>query len=304
MRAHTHQKVNFQDRKILFFDIEIEDVFSLIDYLVAISNEFIRGGGRYGDWLNLDDPTPGDLIGTSFMAKSARQLSEIAAAIGNQADTVKYQKLYEDTRAAFASHFVLPNGRVGTDSQTGYILAFTSDLIPADQVTAAGQRFANTIIRRGTYLSTDFLGFDGLLAVLTKISRSDLTYKLLQKTSYPSWGYEIGKGATTIWEHWNAITPDGSFNDARMNSFNHYAYSAVGEWMYRTLAGVSAAEPGYRRALVAPIPGNGIDSSDFRLQTPYGEIASRWKGSVAYGLTLNVTVPTNTAATVGSRFGI
>lgn len=269
-----------------------------VDYLVASSNELIRGGGDFGDWLNLDDPTPGDLIGTSFLAKGARQLSQMAAAIDNQADAAKYQKLYEDVRAAFAARFVRPGGRVGADSQTGYILAFTSDLIPADQVADAGQHFANTITRRDTHLSTGFLGVDGLLPVLTKIGRSDLAYKLLQSTSYPSWGYEISKGATTVWERWNSINPDGTFNDARMNSFNHYAYGAVGEWMYRTLAGVSAAEPGYRKALIAPTPGEGIDSCDFRLQTPYGEIACRWRGSVEDGLALDVTLPANTTATV------
>jgi alpha-L-rhamnosidase len=269
-----------------------------VDYLVASSNGLIRGGGDYGDWLNLDDPTPGDLIGTSFIAKGSRQLSQMAAAIGNTADAAKYQKVYEDTRAAFASHFVQADGKIGADSQTGYILAFTSDLVPADKVDAAGKHFANTILRRDTHLSTGFLGVDGLLPVLSKIGRSDLAYKLLQNTSYPSWGYEIGKGATTIWERWNSINPDGTFNDVGMNSFNHYAYGAVGEWMYRTLAGVSAAEPGYRKAVIAPTPGNGIDSSDYRYQTPYGEIASRWKGTADYGLTLDVTVPANTTATV------
>ena len=97
--------------------------------------------------------------------------------------------------------------------------------------------------------------------MLTKIGRSDLAYRLLQNTSYPSWGYEIGRGATTIWERWNSINPDGTFNDVGMNSFNHYAYGAVGEWMYRTLAGVSAAEPGYHKVLIAPTPGNGITSA-------------------------------------------
>ncbi|WP_328332079.1 family 78 glycoside hydrolase catalytic domain [Kribbella sp. NBC_00382] len=269
-----------------------------VDYLVASSNGLIRGGGDYGDWLNLDDPTPGDLIGTSFIAKGSRQLSQMAAAIGNTADAAKYQKVYEDTKAAFQSRFVAADGTVGTDSQTGYILAFTNDLVPTDKITAAGDHFANTILRRDTHLSTGFLGVDGLLPVLTKIGRSDLAYKLLQNTSYPSWGYEIGKGATTVWERWNSINPDGTFNDVGMNSFNHYAYGAVGEWMYRTLAGVSAAEPGYRKALIAPTPGNGIDSSDYKYQTPYGEIASRWKGTTEYGLTLDVTVPANTTATV------
>ena len=268
-----------------------------VDYLVASSNGLIRGGGDYGDWLNLEDPTPGDLIGTSFIAKGARQLSQMAAAIGNTADAAKYQKVYEDVRSAFAARFVAADGKVGSDSQTGYILAFTSDLVPPALADQAGRHFANTILRRDTHLSTGFLGVDGLLPVLTKIGRSDLAYQLLQNTSYPSWGYEIGKGATTIWERWNSINPDGTFNDVGMNSFNHYAYGAVGEWMYRTLAGVSAAEPGYRKSLIAPTPGNGITSAEFRHETPYGEVASKWKLTDG-GLVLETKVPANTTATV------
>ncbi|MFC9687229.1 family 78 glycoside hydrolase catalytic domain [Kribbella sp. NPDC056951] len=266
-----------------------------VDYLASHSPGLIRGGGDYGDWLNLDDPTPGDLIGTAFMAKGARQLSQMAAAIGNSADETKYRKLYDDVRAAWIARFVAADGKVGSDSQTGYILGFTNDLIP--DVTKSGEHFVNTILRRDTHLSTGFLGVDGLLPVLTKVGRSDLAYKLLQNTSYPSWGYEIGKGATTVWERWNSINPDGTFNDVGMNSFNHYAYGAVGEWMYRTLAGVSAAEPGYRRVLIAPTPGAGITKADFALETPYGEVVSNWK-ITARGFELEVTVPANTTAII------
>lgn len=268
-----------------------------LDYLVATSDGLVRGGGDYGDWLNLDDPTPGEVIGTAFLAKGARQLSQLAAAIGESTDATRFAKLYEDVRAVFAERFVGPDGTVSGDSQTAYILAFTSDLVPADKIDAAGKHFADTITRRGTHLSTGFLGVDGLLPVLTKIGRTDLAYRLLQNTDYPSWGYEIGWGATTVWERWNSINPDGTFNDVGMNSFNHYAYGAAGEWMYRTLAGVSAAEPGYRRALIAPVPGAGITSCDFSLETRYGAVASRWRQS-GPGLTLEVTVPGNTTATV------
>ncbi|WP_238161790.1 family 78 glycoside hydrolase catalytic domain [Kribbella antibiotica] len=266
-----------------------------VDYLASHSPGLIRGGGDYGDWLNLDDPTPGDLIGTAFMAKGARQLSQMAAAIGNSADETKYRKLYDDVRAAWIARFVAADGKVGADSQTGYILGFTNDLIP--DVTKSGEHFVNTILRRDTHLSTGFLGVDGLLPVLTKVGRSDLAYKLLQNTSYPSWGYEIGKGATTVWERWNSINPDGTFNDVGMNSFNHYAYGAVGEWMYRTLAGVSAAEPGYRKVLIAPNPGGGITKADFTLETPYGKVVSNWK-TTARGFQLEVTVPANATAIV------
>ena len=268
-----------------------------VDYLVATSTGLIRGGGDYGDWLNLNDPTPGDLIGTSFIAKDARQLSQMAAAIGDTAGAAKYQKLYDDVAVAFATKFVAADGTVSGDSQTAYILAITSDLVPADKLKAAGEHFANTITRKDTHLSTGFLGVDGLLPVLSKVGRTDLAYALLQNTDYPSWGYEIGKGATTIWERWNSIGTDGAFGNVGMNSFNHYAYGAVGQWMYSTLAGVSALEPGYKTSLIAPQPGNGITFANYGYDTRYGRITSNWKQTEG-GLSLEVTVPGNTTAKV------
>ena len=268
-----------------------------VDYLVATSTGLIRGGGDYGDWLNLDDPTPGDLIGTSFIAKDSRQLSQMAAAIGDTAGAAKYQKLYDDVRQAFATKFVAADGTVSGDSQTAYILAITSDLVPASQLKAAGEHFANTITRKNTHLSTGFLGVDGLLPVLSKIGRTDLAYALLQNTDYPSWGYEIAKGATTVWERWNSIGVDGKFGDVGMNSFNHYAYGAVGQWMYSTLAGVSALEPGYKSSLIAPEPGSGITFASYSHDTRYGRITSSWKQAQT-GLSLSVVVPGNTTAEV------
>jgi hypothetical protein len=127
------------------------------------------------------------------------------------------------------------------------------------------------------------------------VGRTDVAYRLLQNEDYPSWGYEIGKGATTIWERWNSIMPDGSFGPVEMNSFNHYAYGAVGEWMYRTLAGVSALEPGYAKVLIAPQPGDGITSARYRHETRYGTVRTAWE-QTPDGLTLDVTVPANATA--------
>ncbi|MFC0629440.1 family 78 glycoside hydrolase catalytic domain [Kribbella deserti] len=271
-----------------------------VDYLASTANGFIRHGGQYNDWLNLEDPnnqTEPELVGTAFFAKSARQLGQMAAAIGRPAEATRYQQLYLNVRNAFAARFVAADGRVGRGNQTDYILAISNDLVPADRVVAAGNHFATNVAAAGQ-LRTGFLGVDGLLPTLTKVGRTDLAYRLLQRTEYPSWGYEIGKGATTIWERWNSINPDGTFNDVNMNSFNHYAYGAVGEWMYRTMAGVSAAEPGYRKAVIAPVLGSGLTFADFRHLTPYGEIASRWDRVGSDGLTLDVTVPGNTTAVV------
>ncbi|MFI6962209.1 family 78 glycoside hydrolase catalytic domain [Streptomyces sp. NPDC050255] len=267
------------------------------DFLDADSTGHIRSAGGYLDWLNLDDPTPADVLDTAFVAKSTREFAQMAAAIGRDGDAAAYQQRYEAIRSAYQAAFIGVDGTVKGDSQTAYILTLTNDLVPAGRRDAVVDQFVQTLERRDYHLSTGFLGVDGLLPALTEAGRSDIAYRLLQQENYPSWGYEIGKGATTVWERWNSINPDGSFNDVGMNSFNHYAYGAVGEWMYRTMAGVSAAEPGYRKVLIAPEPGEGVHRVDFRHETPYGTVRSAWDTS-AGPMKLDVTVPANTTAQV------
>ncbi|MGH2948560.1 MAG: family 78 glycoside hydrolase catalytic domain, partial [Solirubrobacteraceae bacterium] len=266
-----------------------------VDYLAADSTNHIRSAGGYLDWLNLDDPTPADVLDTAFVAKSTRELAQMAAAIGRTEDAGAYRARFEAIRSAFQDAFIAGDGTVKGDSQTGYILAITNDLVPAGRRDAVTAQFVETIERRDWHLSTGFLGVDGLLPALTEVGRTDIAYRLLQNEDYPSWGYEIGKGATTIWERWNSIMPDGSFGPIEMNSFNHYAYGAAGEWMYRTLAGVSALEPGYRRVLIAPQPGDGISSARFSHDTRYGTVSTAWE-QTPDGLALDVTVPANTTA--------
>ncbi|MFI7394918.1 family 78 glycoside hydrolase catalytic domain [Streptomyces tendae] len=278
-----------------------------VDFLDADSTGHIRSAGGYLDWLNLDDQTPADVLDTAFVAKSTREFAQMAAAIGRDDDAAAYQRRHEAIRSAYQAAFIGADGTVKGDSQTSYILTLTNDLVPADRRAAVVDRFVETLKRRDYHLSTGFLGVDGLLPALTRAGRSDIAYRLLQHEDYPSWGYEIGKGATTVWERWNSINPDGSFNDVGMNSFNHYAYGAVGEWMYRTMAGVSAAEPGYRKVLIDPEPGEGIDHVDFSHETPYGTVRSAWD-TKAGPMTLDVTVPANTTAEVripaANRWGV
>ncbi|MDQ4109728.1 MAG: family 78 glycoside hydrolase catalytic domain [Actinomycetota bacterium] len=268
-----------------------------VDFLDADSTGHIRSAGGYLDWLNLDDPTPADVLDTAFVAKSTREFAQMAKAIGRDADAAAYQARFEEIRAAYQQAFIAADGSVKGDSQTAYILTLTNDLEPEDRRDAVYDQFVQTLERRDYHLSTGFLGVDGLLPALTKAGRTDIAYRLLQHEDYPSWGYEIGKGATTIWERWNSINPDGTFNDVGMNSFNHYAYGAVGEWMYRTMAGVSAAAPGYRKITIAPEPGEGVDDVDFSLETPYGTVRSAWATDDG-PMTLDVTVPANTTAEV------
>lgn len=266
-----------------------------VDYLAADSTDYIRSAGGYLDWLNLNDPTPADVLDTAFMAKSTREFAWMAAAIGRTQDAEAYMTRYEKIRDAFQKAFIAEDGTVKGDSQTAYILTIMNDLAPADRRDAVTKQFVQTLERRDYHLSTGFLGVSGLLPALTKVGRSDLAYRLLLNEDYPSWGYEIKKGATTVWERWNSIRLDGSFGPVSMNSFNHYAYGAVGEWMYRTLAGVSALEPGYKKILLAPQPGEDISSATFEYETRYGTVRSAWK-KAADGLSLDVTVPGNTTA--------
>jgi hypothetical protein len=268
-----------------------------VDYLDRDSTGHIRSTGGYLDWLNLDDPTPADVLDTAFVAKSTREFAQMAAAVGRDGDASTYLDRYHAIREAYQDAFISADGTVKGDSQTAYILTITNDLAPTGLRDKVADQFVETLQRRDYHLSTGFLGVDGLLPALTEIGRTDIAYRLLQNEDYPSWGYEIGKGATTIWERWNSIMPDGSFGPVEMNSFNHYAYGAVGEWMYRTMAGVSALEPGYKKVLVAPEPGDGITSSDFSHRTPYGTVRSAWQ-QTADGLELDVTVPGNTTAEV------
>ncbi len=269
-----------------------------VDYLDGSANGHIRDFGGYNDWLNLDDDTPATVIDTAFLAKGTREFAEMAAAVGRDDDAQAYLERYEAIKAAYGAAFVSADGTVRGDSQTAYILTIMNGLIPVGLEDEVASQFVETLERRDNHLSTGFLGVDGLLPALTAIDRTDIAYKLLQNTDYPSWGYEIGKGATTIWERWNSIMPDGSFGPVEMNSFNHYAYGAVGEWMYRTMAGVSALEPGYRKVLVAPQAGAGIDWTDFSLDTPYGTVVTSWKTSASGVMKLDVTVPANTTAEI------
>ncbi|MFD1827203.1 family 78 glycoside hydrolase catalytic domain [Mumia zhuanghuii] len=276
-----------------------------IDYLEKNSDGLIRPDAGYGDWLNLDDNTPRDLIGTAYFAHVTALLSQMADAIGKDADADRYADLAAEVRDAFIERYVGDDGALPGDAQAGYVLALSFGLVPDALVDDAADRLVANLERHDWHLATGFLGTPDLLPVLTKTGHTDVAYKLINQKTYPSWGYEVENGATTIWERWNSIMPDGSFGDVSMNSFNHYAYGAVGNWMYQTIGGIAPdpEQPGYRHFTVAPQPGGGLDHADARFESGYGEIRSQWARKNGR-LTMTVTVPVNTTATVtipGSR---
>ncbi|HEY6061385.1 MAG TPA: family 78 glycoside hydrolase catalytic domain, partial [Gemmatimonadales bacterium] len=266
-----------------------------------------RPGWQFGDWLafHSDDPSyPGattgtDLIATAFLAHSADLLGRAAAALGRDDEAARYGALFRDVRMAFDREFVTRNGRVGENTQTAYALALAFDLLPDSLVPAAAERLAADIRARDVHLTTGFLGTPHLLPVLSATGHLDLAYELLTQRSYPSWLYPITRGATTMWERWDGIRPDSTFEDPGMNSFNHYAFGAVGDWMYRTIGGIDAdpAAPGYRKARIAPHPGAGLTHARASLETLYGTLASAWRRD-GRQFVLEVTVPPNTSAEV------
>lgn len=266
-------------------------------YIEALSGpELKRVHGEYGDWLNLDDPTPADLLGTAYLAHDARLMARMAAAIGKTGDAKHYGDLATRATAAFDQRY-FAKGRSHADSQTSYAIALGMKLVRPAQIAPLAGRLANRVHARHDHLSTGFLGTPWLLDALEAGGQVNLAYTLLMNTDYPSWGYEVKSGATTMWERWNSLEPDGSFGDPVMNSFNHYAYGAVGDWMFRNIGGIAPAAPGYRMVRIAPLPGGGLTSAKMHLGSPYGDIRSSW--ALANGrMQGSFTVPFNSRALV------
>ncbi|MDG9706654.1 family 78 glycoside hydrolase catalytic domain [Streptomyces sp. DH10] len=250
------------------------------------------------DWLHLDDPTEQGILGTAYYAENARMMAEVAGALGDERAASDYGKLSADIRDAFTEAYVASDGTVKRNSQTGYALALGMDLISEPAlVEKAGSKFVAKLALTDYHLRTGFIGTPLLLPALSKIGRDDLAYKMLLHKDYPSWGYEVVNGATTMWERWNSIMPDGSFGPVDMNSFNHYAYGAVGDWMFQNIGGLSAIEPGYKRSRIAPTPGGNLTEGSGSLKTVYGRLSSKWSTDNG-AVELKVTVPVNTVAEV------
>ncbi|MFF2381982.1 alpha-L-rhamnosidase [Streptomyces sp. NPDC058108] len=270
-------------------------VQSWLRYLEKNSSGLLRPANGYGDWLNVEDETPKDVIATAYFAHSADLASRIAQEIGE--DAAPWLDLFGRIREAFRNAYVTADGRVKGDTQTAYVLSLSMNLLPDALRKAAADRLVALIEAKDWHLSTGFLGTPRLLPVLTDTGHTDVAYRLLQQRTFPSWGYQIDKGSTTMWERWDSIKPDGSFQTPDMNSFNHYAYGSVGEWMYTNIAGISAGRPGYREIVVRPRPGGGVTSARATFTSVHGPISTQWRTrSGRFALTCDV--PPNTTAEV------
>ncbi len=266
-----------------------------LSYLEKNSRNYLRPDTGYGDWLNVNDETPKALIATAFFADSAHTLAQVARQLGK--DPQRYDELFAKIRKAFINAYVYPTGRLTVETQTAYVLALSMDLVPMELRKPAADRLVELIKEKDWHLSTGFLGTPRLLPILSETGHADVAYRLLLQKSFPSWGYQISKGATTMWERWDGIRPDGSFQDKAMNSFNHYAYGSVGEWMYQNIAGIRAAAPGFKRFVVRPVFGGDVHSVKARYESGYGPIAVQWNISGDKTMLL-VSVPVNTSAEI------
>ncbi len=269
-------------------------------------------GFHFGDWLAYNTPDPSgtssitdkDLIATAFFAYSTSLLHQVALTLGKSEDAQRYADLFKNIKNAFQREFVTPNGRVANNTQTAYVLALMFDLLPDDVSPQAAERLADRVRARNMHLSTGFVGASYLCPALSQTGHLDVAYELLNQDSYPSWLYPVKQGATTIWERWDGRKPDGTFQDTGMNSFNHYAYGAIGEWMVRVVAGldVDPQAPGYKHILIQPQPGGRLGRVQAKLDSMYGEVEVEWQVTDRGVFLLNVTVPANTTATVRIPF--
>lgn len=274
-----------------------------VEWMRANSPGLIGKHGGFGDWLAIDAPTPGqaptpgDLVATAYFAQSAHLTASTARVLGLSDEAKAYDSLAEQVKAAFRSEFVEADGQLKVETQTGYLLALGFDLLDSDQRPKALERLIADIQSRDWHLSTGFVGTPLLAPVLTALGRPDVAYKLLLQETYPGWLYPVLQGATTMWERWNSYTHEHGFGDAGMNSFNHYAYGAIGEWMVAAMAGIGLDPevPAYKHSVIRPVPGDGIDWVCAALETRYGKLATRWERT-EQGLRIEATIPPNTTA--------
>jgi alpha-L-rhamnosidase len=266
-----------------------------------------KGGSKYGDWLFYHPPinnhtepdgyTEHDFIATAFFAYSSSIFAEAAKTLGKTEDAKMYSDLFNKIKEVFINEYVTKAGRVGTCSQTSYVLALKFNLLPDNLRDKAVKFLVGDIKSRNNHLSTGFLGTPYLCHVLSDNGYTDIAYDLLLQESYPSWLYPVKMGATTIWERWDGEKTDSTFQDPGMNSFNHYAYGAIGDWMYRVSAGIETMGPGYKHFIIQPHPTKKLEFSRASFESSYGTIASGWERKEGK-IIIKVSIPANTSATI------
>ncbi|MEE9432027.1 MAG: glycoside hydrolase family 78 protein [Melioribacteraceae bacterium] len=297
----------YGDKRIL--ENQYPSMKKYVDFIrIDAGDNFIwKGGSVFGDWLFYkpelakwtvpDGHTSQDLIATAFYAYSTKILIKAAQELGKDEDVKEYAKVFEKVKKAFSNNYLTPLGRTSSDSQTSYVLALMFDLLSDKQKPNAVENLVQNIRDRKNHLSTGFLGTPYICHVLSDNGRTDVAYDLLLQETFPSWLYPVKMGATTIWERWDGIKTDSTFQNVTMNSFNHYAYGAIGDWMYRVVAGLEIGEPGYKKIIINPQPDARLSFAKTTYESGYGKIESGWELN-GDKLKVNVVIPPNTSAKI------
>ncbi len=297
----------YGDKQIL--ENQYSSMKAWVEYMHRESkSDLWNTGSHFGDWLfySVNDDNDGSsaitskyLIAQCFYAYSTQLLINAAQVLGKKEDVDFYTNLLSKVKTAYINEYVTPNGLISSDTQTAYVLALQFDMLPENLRQQAADRLALNVTRYGNHLTTGFLGTPYLCHVLSSYGHADVAFKLLLQDTYPSWLYPVKMGATTVWERWDGIRPDGTFETPTMNSFNHYSYGAIGDWMYRVVTGIDtkAEGPGYKEITIKPTIGGNLQYASADYETGYGKISSHW--ALANGsLTLDVAIPANTTATI------
>jgi alpha-L-rhamnosidase len=263
-------------------------------------------GFQFGDWL---DPTaPPDqparakadkgVVATACLYRDARIVTDTADLLGRTEEAAQFTALAERTRAAFNDHYVNDDGTIHSDAQTAYTLAIAFGLLDDQTEELAGKRLAELVAESGYRIQTGFAGTPYIMDALSATGHVDEAYRLLLQREVPSWLYSVTMGATTIWERWDSMLPDGTINPGQMTSFNHYALGAVADWMHRMIGGISPLEPGYSKVLIKPQPGGGISWARSSLETRHGRISVVWSRADSGSMEVDVEIPDGVAAQV------
>jgi alpha-L-rhamnosidase len=251
----------------------------------------------FGDWLNIEDETPKDVVYMAYFGYSTKLMVNIADVLGKTDDSTEYRQLFNRIKQVFKKAYITPDGKIKGDTQTAYVMAIAYDLLDKDMQKLAAEHLVRRIKECNWHLSTGFIGTKDLMLVLAKIGRNDIAYRLLLNDTFPSWGFSIKHGATSIWERWNGWTPENGFFKPNMNSFAHYSFGAVCQWMFENIGGIQTDGPAFKHIILKPQPGGKLTWSKTNYQSIRGLIQTDWRidGDT---FKCKVTVPPNTTATL------
>ena len=297
----------YGDKKVL--SDQYSSMKAWVGFMQKSSTDYLWNKGfHFGDWLfyRPDDDNSGRaavtdkyLIAQCFFAHSTQLLINAAKVLGKAEDVSTYTTLLQQIKDAFLKEYVTTNGRLVSGTQTAYVLALNFDMLPEQLRAQSAKRLVENIKDYNDHLTTGFLGTPYLCHVLTRFGYDSVAFKLLLQQTYPSWLYPVKMGATTIWERWDGQKPDSTFQTPGMNSFNHYAYGAIGDWMYRVITGIDTYEEGagYKQIKIKPHPGGNLTYANADYETLYGKVSCHWKKENGH-LTMDVEIPANTTAKI------